>query len=103
MSLDFDMTSDLYVADFYRQQKLLIACLERIFICIGIVAIVLGSIISLWTKLDSEFQHFHKPAPNGHDYQMVPSNHIKTKNVKCQSLRTTDTTNEFPQQYIEPI
>ena len=94
MSLDFEL--GLWdVTRLYFDQKL--ACLERIFICIAIVAIVLGSIISLWTQLDNEFKNFHKPAPNGHDYQMVPSNNVKTKNKKCQTLRTTNATNEFLQ------
>ena len=45
------------------------ACLERIFIGIGIVAIVLGLILSIWIKLDSEFQNLHKPAVNKNDYE----------------------------------
>ena len=44
--------------------------LERIFICIGIVAIILGSIISIWTKLDSDFKNLHEPAPIGNDIEM---------------------------------
>ena len=49
--------------------------LERIFICIGIVAIILGSMISIWTVLDSEFKNLHKPAPNENinDLSMVSS------------------------------
>ena len=46
------------------------ACLERIFIGIGIVAIVLGLILSIWTKLDSEFQNLHKPAVNKNDNEL---------------------------------
>ena len=46
-----------------------LACLERIFIGIGIVAIVLGLILSIWIKLDSEFQNLHKPAVNKNDYE----------------------------------
>ena len=76
----------------YENEKLLLACLERIFICIGIVAIVLGSIISIWTQIDKDFQNFHKLASTGHDYKRVPSKHVKTKNVKCQILRTTNAT-----------
>ena len=47
-----------------------LACLERIFIGIGIVAIVLGLILSIWTKLDSEFQNLHKPAVNKNDNEL---------------------------------
>ena len=46
------------------------ACFERIFIGIGIVAVLLGSIISIWMKLDPEFQNLHKPAPNENDHEM---------------------------------
>ena len=54
----------------YNSDELELACFERIFICIGIVAILLGSIISIWTKLDPEFQNLHKPASNEKDYEM---------------------------------
>ena len=76
-------------------KSLLIACLERIFICIGIVAIVLGSIISIWANLDSEFQNLHKLALNENDNKIstVPSKHVKTKNEECQALQTTNATN----------
>ena len=47
-----------------------LACLERIFIGIGIVAILLGLILSIWMKLDSEFQNLHKPAVNRNDYEL---------------------------------
>ena len=47
-----------------------LACLERIFIGIGIVAIVLGLILSIWMKLDSEFQNLHKPAVNKNDNEL---------------------------------
>ena len=47
-----------------------IAYLERIFIFIGIVAFILGSILSIWTNSDSEFQNLHKPAPKENDYEM---------------------------------
>ena len=72
----------------------MVATLERIFISIGIVGIVLGSIISIWSNLDSEFQNLHKLVPNENDYTMssVPSEHVKTKNVKCQTLPTTNAT-----------
>ena len=52
--------------------EVLLARLEIIFICIGIVAILLGSVISIWTKLDSEFQNLHKPAKNENDCEMLP-------------------------------
>ena len=69
--------------------------LEIIFICIGIVSIVLGSIISIWTNLDSEFQNLHKLALNENDNKIstVPSKHVKTKNEECQALQTTNATN----------
>ena len=47
-----------------------LACLEIIFIGIGIFAIVLGLILSIWMKLDSEFQNLHKPAVNKNDYEL---------------------------------
>ena len=74
---------------------LLQPCLEIIFICIGIVSIVLGSIISIWTNLDSEFQNLHKPALNENDNKIstVPSKHVETKNKECQTLQTTNATN----------
>ena len=73
----------------------LVAYLERIFICIGIVAIVLGSIISIWANLDSEFQDLHKLALNENDNKIstVPSKHVETKNKECQTLQTTNATN----------
>ena len=54
----------------YYRHELRLACFERIFICIGIVAILLGSIISIWTKLDPEFQNLHKLAPKENDHEM---------------------------------
>ena len=88
-------------SDYYEDEEewalefseiLLIACLERIFIFTGMVGIVLGSIISIWSNLDSEFRNLHKLAPNKNDYKMssVPSEHVKTKNVKWQTLLTTN-------------
>ena len=73
---------------------LLAPCLEIIFICIGIVSIVLGSIISIWTNLDSEFQNLHKPALNENDNKIssVPSKHVNTKIEECQTLQTTNAT-----------
>ena len=44
--------------------------LERSFICIGIVAIVLGSIISIWTVVDSDFKNLHKPSKIENDGYM---------------------------------
>ena len=43
---------------------------EKTFICIGIIALVLGSIISIWTVLDSEFQNLHKPSIIENGYKM---------------------------------
>ena len=89
-------------------KSLLIACLERIFICIGIVAIVLGSIISIWANFDSEFQNLHKPALNENDYKIssYPSKHVQTKNEECQTLQTTNETsvsNNKSNRYEESI
>ena len=60
---------------FYHQ-----AYLERIFICIGLVAIVLGSIITIWTQFDAEFKDLHKPMPYENKYEMssVPSTLLRT-------------------------
>ena len=79
----------------WEPQYLLVACLERIFIFIGTVAIVLGSIISIWANLDSEFQNLHKLALNENDNKIstVPSKHVETKNKECQTLQTTNATN----------
>ena len=54
---------DDYWKKVYKRRDYQIAYFERIFICIGIVAFILGSIISIWTNSDSEFQNLHKPAP----------------------------------------
>ena len=50
--------------------ELILAGFERIFICIGIVAFLLGSIISIWQKFDPEFKNLHKPALNENDHEM---------------------------------
>ena len=55
---------------FNIEKALLFARVERIFIYVGIFAIVLGSIMSIWTKLDPEFQNLHKPASNVNDHEM---------------------------------
>ena len=47
-----------------------LACLERIFISIGIFAILLGSIVSIWTEFDPDFRNLHKPAPKKNDLEM---------------------------------
>ena len=47
-----------------------LACLEIIFIGIGIFAIVLGLILSIWIKLDPEFQNLHKPAVKKNDNEL---------------------------------
>ena len=49
-------------ADYYE-----IFIAELIFIGIGIVAIILGSIISIWTIFDPDFKDLHKPPPNTND------------------------------------
>ena len=54
----------------YYREELRVAYFERIFICIGIVAILLGSIISIWTKFDPDFRNLHKPARNENDLEM---------------------------------
>ena len=54
----------------YYVNAIKFACLERIFIGIEIFAIVLGLILSIWMKLDSEFQNLHKPAVNKNDYEL---------------------------------
>ena len=54
------------------------ACLERIFIGIGIVAIVFGLILSIWIKLDSEFQNLYKPAVNKNELSTVRSTLLRT-------------------------
>ena len=59
-----------------------LACLERIFIGIGIVAILLGLILSIWIKLDSEFQNLHKPAVN--------KNNNELSTVRSTLLRTDE-------------
>ena len=64
-----------------------IAYFERIFICIGIVAFILGSIISIWTNFDPEFKNLHKAAPKENDYEMsstvssAPSTFLSTNAV----------------------
>ena len=55
---------DYYITD------LSLAALEIIFIKFGIVAFLLGSIISIWRKYDPEFQNLHKPALNENDHEM---------------------------------
>ena len=55
--------------DYYRDE-LQLARFERIFIGIGIFAILLGTIISIWRKYDPEFQNLHKPALNENDHEM---------------------------------
>ena len=61
---DEDTWTDIF------SDKIKLAYLERIFIGIGIVAIVFGLILSIWIKLDSEFQNLHKPAVNKNDYEL---------------------------------
>ena len=63
-----NLTEKKWREEFSNAIKL--ACLERIFIGIGIVAILLGLILSIWIKLDSEFQNLHKPAVNKNDYEL---------------------------------
>ena len=86
--------SKWYEQRWWILKGLLAPCLEIIFICIGIVAIVLGSIISIWTNLDSEFQNLHKPALNENDNKIssVPSKHVNAKIEECQTLQTTNAT-----------
>ena len=60
------------------------AYLEIIFISIGLVAILLGSIISIWTKLDPQFQNFHKTD--------VPSTLLITESDRCLPNSGTDAT-----------
>ena len=64
-----NLTEKKWREEFSNAIKL--ACLERIFIGIGIVAILLGLILSIWIKLDSEFQNLHKPAVNKNDYELL--------------------------------
>ena len=61
------------------------AVLEIILISIGLVAILLGSIISIWTKIDPQFQNFHKPALKENDNEMssVPSTLLRTESGRC--------------------
>ena len=60
-----------YKVELNRQKRdYEIAYLERIFIFIGIVAFILGSVLSIWTNFDSEFQNLHKPAPKENDDEM---------------------------------
>ena len=66
------------------------ACLERIFIGIGIVAIVLGLILSIWTKLDSEFQNLHKPAVNKNDYELSTVRSTLLRTDEAGSLNTSN-------------
>ena len=47
-----------------------IAYFERMFICIGIFAFILGSIISIWTNSDPEFKNLHKAAPKENDNEI---------------------------------
>ena len=81
---DYGGFNDEPLDDREKEWKLLerrenqIAYFERIFICFGIVAIILGSIISIWTILDSEFRNLHKPTPKENDYEIssTPSTFI---------------------------
>ena len=53
--------------EYYLPDLLSMARPEIIFICIGIVAIILGSIISIWTIFDPDFKDLHKPPSNTND------------------------------------
>ena len=68
------------------------AVLEIILISIGLVAILLGSIISIWTKIDPQFQNFHKPALKENDNEMssVPSTLLRTESDRCLPNSGTD-------------
>ena len=73
---DYGGYNDEPLDDREKEWKLLerrenqIAYFERIFICIGIIAFILGSIISIWTNFDPEFKNLHKAAPKENDYEM---------------------------------
>ena len=66
--------------------------MEIILISIGLVAILLGSIISIWTKLDPQFQNFHKPALKENDNEMssVPSTSLRTESDRYLPNSGTD-------------
>ena len=66
-----------------------LACLERFFIGIGIVAIVLGLILSIWTKLDSEFQNLHKPAVNKNDNELSTVRSTLLRTEEAGSFNTS--------------
>ena len=65
------------------------ACLERIFIGIGIVAIVFGLILSIWIKLDSEFQNLHKPAVNKNDNELSTVRSTLLRTEEAGSFNTS--------------
>ena len=67
-----------------------LACLERIFIGIGIVAILLGLILSIWIKLDSEFQNLHKPAVNKNDNELSTVRSTLLRTDEEGSLNTSN-------------
>ena len=73
----------------YYSPIIKLACLEIIFIGIGIVAIVLGLILSIWTKLDSEFQNLHKPAVNKNDYELATNRSTLLKTDEAGSFNTS--------------
>ena len=63
---------------------------ERIFIGIGIVAIVLSLILSIWTKLDPEFQNLHKPAVNKNDNELSTVRSTLLRTDEAGSLNTSN-------------
>ena len=67
------------------------ACLERVFIGIGTVAIVLGLILLIWIKLDSELQNLYKPAINKNDYELST---VRSTLLRTDEAGSFNTSNE---------
>ena len=68
--------------------------IEIIFICFGIVAMILGSIISIWTKLDSDFKNIHKPALKENDFEMSSVRSTLLRTDKTGSVNITSNRHE---------
>ena len=78
-----------YKVELNRQKRgYEIAYFERIFIFTGIVAFILGSILSIWTNFDPEFQNLHKPAPKENDYDI--SRTVSSAPSRCLSTNAAD-------------